>query len=81
MTRNTMNAGEKFHLENYRVKFVDSRFKFLISKNPHIAVKTLCGIRHTQHSISNWMEYRKMFPGSQCLKCEKKIKSLMSEAK
>lgn len=78
---NTLNAGEKIHLRNYRVKLVDGRYKFFASKNPYIDCNTTCGIRHSFDDLSMWMWWKKESPDRLCKKCEKKIKERMAEAK
>jgi len=78
---NTLHAGEKIHLRNYRVKFVDGRYKFFASKNPYIDCNTTCGIRHYYDDISGWMRWKELAPDCLCKKCQKKLKERMAEAK
>ena len=77
---NTLNAGEKMHLKNYSVRYVDGKFKVRESKNPYIAINALCGIRHRGQDIHFWSELKKEYPESVCKKCEKKLKRLIDEA-
>ena len=78
---NRLNAGDKIHIRNYRVKLVDGRYKFFASKNPYIDCNTTCGIHHVYEDISGWVRWKELAPERLCKKCRKKLKERMAEAK
>ena len=82
---NFLNAGEKEHLPNLRVRVVDGKVKVRVVK---VAIgdkkfdtdHTLCGIRQSWIPVSYWGEVRRKHPEAVCKKCEKKLKQLVQEA-
>ena len=82
---NFMNAGEKAHLPNLRVRIVDGKVKARVAKveigeNKYDTDHTLCGIRQSWYPIRYWGEIRKESSERVCKKCEKKLKQLIEEA-
>lgn len=78
---NTLHAGEKIHLRNYKVKLIDGRYKFFKSNDPHIDWIAACGIRHHYEDFSGWLRWNELAPERLCKKCQKKLKERMAEAK
>jgi predicted SprT family Zn-dependent metalloprotease len=83
---NNLNAGEKQHLPNLRVRIIDGKVKLRVAKvqvgeNKYDTNMTLCGIRQSWLPIRYWNEIRKEYPESMCKKCEKKLKQLINEAR
>lgn len=83
---NTLNAGEKRHLPNLRVRIIDGKVKLRVAKvmigdKQFDTDHTLCGSRHSWEPISYWNEVRKENPELICKKCEKKLKQLINEAR
>ena len=82
---NFLNAGEKAHLPNLRIRTVDGKVKVrvvkvVIGEDKYDTDHTLCGVRQSWMPVSYWSEVRKKYPEAICKKCEKKLKRLISEA-
>ena len=82
---NFINAGEKRHLPNLRVRIIDGKVKVRVVKvqigeDKYETNMTLCGIQQSWLPISFWSETRKESPEIICKKCEKKLKRLINEA-
>ena len=82
---NFMNAGEKAHLPNLRVRVVNGKVKVRVAKvvigdSKYETDHTLCGIRQSWYPARYWSELKKEGPDRVCKKCEKKLKQLINEA-
>jgi hypothetical protein len=82
---NFLNAGEKMHLANLRVRVVNGKVKVRVVKvkigdKKYETDHTLCGIRQSWYPIRYWCEIKKENPEAVCKKCEKKLKQLINEA-
>lgn len=84
-TRQTLNAGDKLHLQAYTAyknsdgKVKLRKVKIFVAGQKFDSNRTICGTTHSSVDINYFWDRRKSTPDSVCKKCEKKLRKIVNE--